>query len=45
VDGTVMTDPQMTIEEFHQLEHQADQAVRESLPGVGAVRLHATVSH
>ena len=28
-----------------QLEHQADQAVRESLPGVGAVRLRATIHH
>jgi cation diffusion facilitator family transporter len=45
VHGTVMTDRQMTIEQFHQLEHQADQAVRESLPGVGAVRLHATIHH
>jgi divalent metal cation (Fe/Co/Zn/Cd) transporter len=45
VDGTVMTDRHMTIEEFLQLEHQADQAVRASLPGVGVVRLHATVSH
>ena len=45
VHGTVMTDPQMTIEQFHQLEHQADQAVRDSLPGVGAVRLHPTIHH
>lgn len=44
VDGTVLTDPLMTIEEFHQLEHQADRAVRQSLPSVGAVRLRATVA-
>jgi cation diffusion facilitator family transporter len=43
VDGTVRTDPQMTIEEFHQLEHRADRAIRSSLPSVGTVRLHATV--
>ena len=31
--------------QFHQHEHQADQAVRESLPGVGAIRLRATIHH
>jgi cation diffusion facilitator family transporter len=45
VDGTIQTDPQMTVEEFHQLEHRADRAVRESVPSVGAVRLHATIPH
>ena len=43
VDGTVLTDPLMTVSEFHQLEHRADQAIRETLPSVGIVRLHATV--
>jgi cation diffusion facilitator family transporter len=43
VVGTVITDPRMTIEELHELEHQADRAVRELLPSVGTVRLHATV--
>ena len=31
--------------QFPQHEHHADQAVRESLPGVGAVRLRATIHH
>lgn len=43
VYGTVRTNPQMTVEQFHQLEHQAEHSVRHRLPSVGAVRLHPTV--
>ncbi len=43
IDGTVQTDPAMTIEQLHRLEHRADHAVRHALPAIGSVRLHPSV--
>jgi cation diffusion facilitator family transporter len=43
VDGTIQTDPAMTVDSLHRLEHDADDAVRHTLPAVGTVRLHPTV--
>jgi divalent metal cation (Fe/Co/Zn/Cd) transporter len=43
VYGTVQTDPSMTLKQFHALEHRADHAIRDMVPRVGTVRLHAAV--
>jgi cation diffusion facilitator family transporter len=40
VEATVASDPAMPVGRFHQLEHQADDLIRRSLPGVAAVRLN-----
>jgi len=40
VDATVTSDPTMPVGRFHELEHQADQIIRNKLPGINAVRLN-----
>jgi cation diffusion facilitator family transporter len=40
VEATVTSDPAMPVGRFHQLEHQADDLIRSSVPGVAAVRLN-----
>jgi cation diffusion facilitator family transporter len=40
VEATVSSDPAMPVGRFHQLEHQANDLIRRSLPGVAAVRLN-----
>ncbi len=40
VEATVTSDPAMPVGRFHQLEHQADDLIRRSMPGVAAVRLN-----
>ena len=40
VEATVTSDPAMPVGQFHQLEHQADDLIRHSMPGVAAVRLN-----
>ena len=40
VEATVTSDPAMPVGRFHQLEHQADDLIRGSVPGVAAVRLN-----
>ena len=40
VEATVTSDPAMPVGRFHQLEHQADDLIRRSVPGVAAVRLN-----
>jgi cation diffusion facilitator family transporter len=40
VEATVSSDPAMPVGRFHQLEHQADDLIRRSVPGVAAVRLN-----
>jgi cation diffusion facilitator family transporter len=40
VEATVTSDPAMPVGRFHQLEHQADDLIRSSMPGVAAVRLN-----
>ena len=40
VEATVTSDPAMPVGQFHQLEHQADDLIRSSVPGVAAVRLN-----
>jgi cation diffusion facilitator family transporter len=40
VEATVTSDPAMPVGRFHQLEHQADDLIRRSVPGVVAVRLN-----
>ena len=40
VEATVTSDPAMPVGQFHQLEHQADDLIRNSVPGVAAVRLN-----
>jgi divalent metal cation (Fe/Co/Zn/Cd) transporter len=40
VEATVSSDPAMPVGQFHQLEHQADDLIRSSVPGVAAVRLN-----
>jgi cation diffusion facilitator family transporter len=40
VEATVTSDPSMPVGRFHQLEHQADDLIRSSVPGVAAVRLN-----
>jgi cation diffusion facilitator family transporter len=40
VEATVTSDPSMPVGRFHQLEHQADDLIRRSVPGVAAVRLN-----
>jgi cation diffusion facilitator family transporter len=40
VEATVTSDPAMPVGRFHQLEHQADDLIRHSMPGVAAVRLN-----
>src|SRR4029450_8689136 len=39
VEATVTSDPAMPVGQFHQLEHQADDLIRSSVPSVAAVRL------
>jgi len=40
VEATVTSDPAMPVGRFHQLEHQTDDLIRSSVPGVVAVRLN-----
>jgi cation diffusion facilitator family transporter len=40
VEATVTSDPAMPVGRFHQLEHQADDLIRSSVPSVAAVRLN-----
>ncbi len=40
VEATVTSDPAMPVSRFHQLEHQADDLIRRSVPGVAALRLN-----
>ena len=40
VEATVTSDPAMPVGRFHQLEHQANDLIRSSVPGVAAVRLN-----
>jgi cation diffusion facilitator family transporter len=40
VEATVTSDPAMPVGRFHQLEHQADDLIRCSVPGVATVRLN-----
>ena len=40
VEATVTSDPAMPVGRFHQLEHQADDLIRRSVPGVATVRLN-----
>jgi cation diffusion facilitator family transporter len=40
VDATVTSDPAMPVGRFHELEHQADQVIRNKMPGINAVRLN-----
>ena len=42
VEATVVTDPSMPVRQFHALEHEADHAVRATIPSVGNVRLNPT---
>ncbi|SDT46117.1 cation diffusion facilitator family transporter [Microlunatus soli] len=42
VEATVATQPEMSIDQFHVLEHQADHAIRKALPSIGTVRLTPT---
>ena len=39
VEATVCNDPELPVGRFHELEHEAADAIRERLPSVGAVRL------
>jgi cation diffusion facilitator family transporter len=40
VEATVTSDPTMPVGRFHQLEHQANDLIRSSVPSVAAVRLN-----
>lgn len=43
VEAAVVADPALPISDFHDLEHRADQLVRQALPSVGTVRLTPAV--
>ncbi len=43
VEASVATHPAMTVGTFHDLGHQADDALRDALPNVGTIRLHPTI--
>lgn len=42
VEATIATEPAMSVEQFHRLEHEADHTIREALPSIGTVRLNPT---
>ena len=39
VEATVLTDPELPVSDFHEIEHDADAAIRSAMTSIGVVRL------